>query len=362
MDCNIGDTIRFLNDVGGGKVVKFLGKNQVLVEDADGFEIPVLISEVVVVSPTNDRAASVKVTETKQVDAKRQPSVEKTKSHTPAIPVDIDTVEEIAAAGENNDDYEILLGFYPKNQANPLEGDVDIYLINDSAYHLLYTVGAQENAGNIRHIKGGELEPDSKLYIKTLAVKEVSLLQELSFGLMKYRVGTYRMQEPEQLELELNPVKFFRPNAFTENDYFDGKAMLYKLSSSQKTLKDFIEPSAEEIAKAMKEKKSYPSSHKAKNQKTVEIEEVDLHIESLVDNHKGLSNGEMLEIQLARFQTALDLGMRSGTKRMVFIHGVGNGKLKHEVLRLLDTQYAGKVRYQDASFKEYGYGATMVML
>lgn len=362
MNCKIGDTVRFLNDVGGGKIAKFIGKNQVLVEDADGFEIPVLISEVVVVSSANDEAASAKATEVKPLDAKHKAQAEQTKPNKPTIPIDNTDVEDIIITRENNDDYEILLGFYPKNQSNPLEGDIDIYLINDSAYYLLYTIGARDNAGNVRHIHGGELEPDSKLYVQTLPVKDISLLQQLSFGLMKYRLGTYRLQEPEQLELELNPVKFFRLNAFTANDFFDERAMIHKLSSNQKTLKDFLPPSAEEIVKAMKEKKNHSISPKEKNSKPVEIEEVDLHIESLVDNSKGLSNGEILEIQLARFQTALDLGIRSGTKRMVFIHGVGNGKLKHEVLRLLDTQYAGKVRYQDASFKEYGYGATMVML
>ena len=360
MACNVGDIVRFLNDVGGGKVVKLIGKNQVLVEDADGFEIPVLISEVVVVSPANDKEASARPVEAKQSDVRQKQQTEKVKPDKPAVPAGSIKTEEIVVR-ENIDDYEILLGFYPKNQANPLEGDIDIYLINDSAYHLLYTAGVRENAGYTKHIQGGELEPDSKLYLQTLAVKDVATLQELTFGLMKYRTGTYRMQEPEQLELELNPVKLFRPNAFSENDFFDGKAMIYKLSSNQKTLKDFLTPSAEEIAVAMKEKKSH-AAKPAKQKQPVEIEEVDLHIEALVDNHKGLSNGEILEIQLARFQTALDLGMRSGTKRMVFIHGVGNGKLKHELHRLLDTQYAGKVRYQDASFKEYGYGATMVLL
>ncbi|MDR0661721.1 MAG: DUF2027 domain-containing protein [Prevotellaceae bacterium] len=361
MMCSVGDTIRFLNDVGGGKVVKFIGKNQVLVEDADGFEIPVLISEVVVVNRINDEAATAKPIEAKRADAKPKQPVEKVKADKPVATLgNLEIEKEVTR--ENIDDYEILLGFYPKNQANPLEGDIDIYLINDGAYYLLYTVGVCENTGYIKHIQGGELEPDSKLYIQTLAVKDIATIQELSFGFMKYRAGIYRMQGPEQLELELNPVKFFRPNAFSENDFFDEKAMIYKLSSNQKTLKDFFTLSAEEIAKAMKEKKPHTASVKGKTPKPIEIEEVDLHIESLVDNHKDLSNGEILEIQLARFQTALELGMHSGTKRMVFIHGVGNGKLKHEILRLLDTQYAGKVRYQDASFKEYGYGATMVML
>lgn len=44
----IGDKVRFLSDVGGGVVAGFQGKNIVLVEDADGFQIPTPISEVVV--------------------------------------------------------------------------------------------------------------------------------------------------------------------------------------------------------------------------------------------------------------------------------------------------------------------------
>ena len=42
-----GDKVRFLSEVGGGKVTGFQGKNIVLVEDEDGFEIPMPINEVV---------------------------------------------------------------------------------------------------------------------------------------------------------------------------------------------------------------------------------------------------------------------------------------------------------------------------
>ena len=46
----IGDKVRFLSEVGGGKVAGFQGKNIVLVEDEDGFQMPMMINEVVVVS------------------------------------------------------------------------------------------------------------------------------------------------------------------------------------------------------------------------------------------------------------------------------------------------------------------------
>ena len=43
----IGDKVRFLSEVGGGIVTGFKGKDFVLVEDADGFDIPMPIRECV---------------------------------------------------------------------------------------------------------------------------------------------------------------------------------------------------------------------------------------------------------------------------------------------------------------------------
>ena len=45
----IGDKVRFLNEVGGGKITAFRPGGIVLVEDADGFEVPVHQDEVVVI-------------------------------------------------------------------------------------------------------------------------------------------------------------------------------------------------------------------------------------------------------------------------------------------------------------------------
>ena len=45
----IGDKVRFLSEVGGGIISGFKGKDIVLVEDEDGFEIPTPIKDVVLV-------------------------------------------------------------------------------------------------------------------------------------------------------------------------------------------------------------------------------------------------------------------------------------------------------------------------
>ena len=54
----IGDKVRFLDAMGGGKVTGFKGNNLVLVEDEDGFEIPTLISQCVVVTDEGDARAA----------------------------------------------------------------------------------------------------------------------------------------------------------------------------------------------------------------------------------------------------------------------------------------------------------------
>jgi len=91
------------------------------------------------------------------------------------------------------------------------------------------------------------------------------------------------------------------------------------------------------------------------------IEEVDLHISKILDDISGLTSGEIVEIQLARFRTALDGAIKARQKKIIFIHGRGAGKLKREIHKLIDNEYI-RCTYQDASFREYGYGATLVLI
>ena len=56
-----GDKVRFLNEKGGGIITGFSGKDIVLVEDQDGFEIPFRMNEVVVIESNSygsDRLAA----------------------------------------------------------------------------------------------------------------------------------------------------------------------------------------------------------------------------------------------------------------------------------------------------------------
>ena len=176
------------------------------------------------------------------------------------------------------------------------------------------------------------------------------------------------MKEAQQLvdpvvkEIAIHSMKFFKEKSYTENDYFEGKAMIYDLVANP--LKEEIDKLSEQDFKKIvneKDKGNRPDEPKKEVVKTPDVVEVDLHIEELIDSTSGLSNREILEIQLDKFHREMKLAIDTNVKRIVFIHGVGNGVLKQEIAKKLKSSYA-KYNYQDASFQEYGFGATMVIL
>ena len=88
------------------------------------------------------------------------------------------------------------------------------------------------------------------------------------------------------------------------------------------------------------------------------VAEVDLHLHELVEDETRLSQGEKLKYQLAYFERALEAAIRDGKRKLIVIHGVGEGVLREEVRRML-LFYEG-VRFHDANMSRYGSGATEV--
>jgi hypothetical protein len=87
--------------------------------------------------------------------------------------------------------------------------------------------------------------------------------------------------------------------------------------------------------------------------------EIDLHIEQLVDNMRGLSNADIIRIQLETLERYLQLAMVHRQERMIIIHGLGKGKLREEVHHIL-KQTPGVARYKNEWSGRYGFGATEV--
>jgi len=357
MACKVGDKVRFIDDVGGGTVLRIEGKT-VFVADDDGFEMPTQLSNVVVVDGVKENNFPARVAE--QKSAPSRPN-EATAAPSPPQPAE-DTAQAHSKSDElsrdrQGDSYELMLAFLPpKNEKS------ELFLLNDSPYRLHYCVGMYERSGDVQPLAQGSMESDSKQLLKGVNLSELREARTLRVQVLLHKNIPYKPHDLEPADVELNPLKFFRQGAFTENDFFDENALIYRVFSSEEVEKEKMSSvSAEEIRQAMLQKNdAQPTSPKP--QPEPEVEEIDLHAEVLVHDPSKLQAGELLELQMARFTAALENALKSGRKgKMVFIHGIGSGKLKQELRSSLTKNYS-RLSFQDASFKEYGYGATMVFL
>lgn len=87
--------------------------------------------------------------------------------------------------------------------------------------------------------------------------------------------------------------------------------------------------------------------------------EIDLHIENLVDNTRGMTNTDILMTQVSVLETQLRIAINNRQERIIIIHGLGKGKLRDEVHRLLSEMPEIK-SYTNEWMAKYGFGATEV--
>ncbi|WP_159517097.1 Smr/MutS family protein [Sunxiuqinia indica] len=340
----VGDRVKFMNDVGGGVVTKVVSKSLVNVENEDGFEIPTLVSDLVLVG---------------EEQYAKKPSVEQFAAQAnPKKPDPVaEPVKEEAVLIEGNDKPNFQLAFVPEDSRNPLEGTIKLYLINDSNFSVLYHFS--ELKGNEYSSKeAGELEPNTKLWLDSIAQVDIAELPEYFFQLICYREKSSQLERPVEASVKINPVKFYKSGSFTSNEFFNEKAMVVSLTPNpmEKVVENLTE---KEVKKAVSAKE--PARKRKRVVENTDLLEVDLHIHELIDDTAGLSNKEMLDLQMNHFHEKMDEAIKKRIKKAVFIHGLGNGTLKQEIRRELTHKYK-KYNFQDASFQEYGYGATMVIL
>lgn len=333
-----GDKVRFLNDVGGGIVKGFQNKNVVIVLQEDGFEVPVMIRECVVVEQASE------------IKKDTQPDVVVQTEEEPEFNYTEDP--------KKGDETDIILGVV--NEEEGPDKEYNAYLINDSNYFIQFIISKKEKKNHYL-IDAGTLEPNTKLLLDTWNPQdfqhENSLVVQLSFFKKKKH---YAPQQPILKELKIGAVALMTEKGFEINDYFHQKALIFKLTPDP--LEEKIQQLTEaDIQSVIKEKEARPRIKKAKKRTPGEILEIDLHIEALLDDTRGLSNSEILKYQLDKFHEVLQENAKHKGQRIVFIHGVGNGVLKSDIIKVLKRNRI-KYDYQDASFREYGYGATMVII
>lgn len=344
----IGDKVRFLSEVGGGIVTGFQGKDIVLVQDTDGFDIPMLIKEVVLV-------------ETDDYNMRRKPSANTPKADEPVKPAKPEIASH-AIEVRGGDVLNVMLAFVPENLKEISTTAFEAYLVNDSNYYLYYIYSSAEGKA-WRTRSHGLVEPNMKLHLEDFTRNSLNELERVSVHLIAFKdAKTYTQKTAVHVELRIDTVKFYKLHTFRESQYFEEPTLLYEIVKNDVPVKQ-VYVSAEEIQTALlKKKEEKPKATPiVKPKATSNVIEIDLHINELLDDTGGMSSGEILNYQLDKFREVMNQYKQKREQKIVFIHGKGDGVLRKAIIDELKRKYS-TARYQDASFQEYGFGATMVTI
>ncbi len=365
----IGDKVRFLNDVGGGVVSGFQGKDMVLVQDEDGFDIPVLIKECVVIETDNYNIARPQNNSKTEASAEVK-HLQKMATISEEIPEPCEqeiTFRPRALERRGADVLNLYIAFLPTNIKAPTSTDFEVYLVNDSNYYMHFVWMNVENASStLRH--EGVVEPNTKIFLEDLKRSALPELEKIAVQAFAYKVDKpFRAKEPVNVTLRPDLTKFYKLHTFTANEFFDQPTYLLPLIKDDNAVRSVF-VSAEQIKEAMMpgidkkaEQAASPKAKVEKKMKADDIVEVDLHIDEILESTAGMSAKDILDYQLKVFSDTMEKYKNDKGRRIVFIHGKGEGVLRNALLQELKSKYR-RCTYQDASFREYGFGATMVKM
>lgn len=387
----IGDKVRFLSESGGGVIAGFQGKNIVLVEDEDGFQIPTPINDVIqVIDDDYSTGKVVGSTLPKPTSVKNALTSSATDDEEEPIDDDPSTKEiSFRAPAEERKGGNLLscyLAFVPMDMKDMTHTRFESYFVNDSNYYVRFAYLSAE--GNSWKLKSSmEVEPNTKEFIEEFGKEDLNDLGHVAIQLLSYKRDKSFMLKPTiDVQFRIDTVKFYKLHTFQENDFFELPALLYTIVENDKVTRPLVVDSKQlkeemyqkepkdhiEVTKA-DEKKSdtYVRRYNARKQTgnpfqlkhrgDEDIVVVDLHAHELLDTTTGMSAIDILNFQLQKFRDTLQQYKDKKGQRIVFIHGKGEGVLRRALINDLNYRYK-KYQYQDASFQEYGYGATQVTI
>lgn len=369
----IGDTVRYLNAVGGGVVTRIEGK--VAYVDEDGFETPVLVNEIVVVLPAGHEknpGAPNLYFDQKAFDAGKNRAEAKAPLKDKEIPAPgyKAPVQEKVYETNYGDRLNIAVAFEPTNIRSLGDSDFNAVLVNDSNYFLQYTFlrRADDDRGWTT-VGSGELAPNELEDIAMLKRTELNDYSKVALQYVAYKKDKpFELKAPAAVTRKLDLSKFFKLHCFRPGIYFESPVMEIQIVKDDRALADSLSMIVDSAAKASQELAQKDNAPKPKGRgkelspyKLLPLIEVDLHIDELVDTTAGMENKDMLSLQLDTVKKTMQEHAKRKGQKIVFIHGKGDGVLRKAVRDLLKKQFP-TAELQDASFQEYGFGATLVTI
>ena len=351
----VGDKVNFLNATGGGTVKKILDTRMVEVTIEDGFDIPVLMSDLVLdYRSQQDRRQQVVDNAQKEIQQKQ--IIEEKEN-------DDARKSALRRFGRNAEEEGMYLAFVPQDQQWLLTGLLDVVLVNNTPADALYSFNIKEE-GKYISVDYGSIAPHSKVVIESISREDIEYWCEGYIQVILSQEEADFIYRPLHAPFSFRSSRFFKDGSYMESGVLGEKAVMIKLTSLLA-----LKETETDLAKMMKDgdKKTVTAQKLVKEKAAIDRHQtapgeaiVDLHIGELVDNILGMSSNDMFRTQMNYFKKMLESAITNEYNKVTFIHGVGNGVLKNAIIE--ELKHYDNTSNRMASIVKFGVGAIDVMI
>lgn len=381
----VGDTVRYLNAVGGGIITRIDGK--IAYVEEDGFENPTLISELVVTLPAGHKeqsgiGASLKFNQAAFDEGRKQSTPSETNKissePTPTPP---------APETEYGEKLNVALAFEPSNLRSLAASSFNTVLVNDSNYYLSFCMLTRRDSDREWNtVFTDTISPNESIDITRLTHENLLDFEHIAIQGFAFKQNKpFALKSPFNIAFRLDLTKFHKLHCFRQGIYFDSPVIEIQLINDDKPFKSLAvqlggdsnilpgkasKNESEALKQQLSSKYRIDSGRNKKQEKPnpadnprklLPLIEIDLHIHELTDTLAGLKPKDMLDMQLAKVRETMNKHKLRIGQKIVFIHGKGDGVLRKEVISLIKKEFP-KATIQDASFQEYGFGASLITI
>jgi hypothetical protein len=326
---SIGEKV-FLVNLQDEAIVQRIINDELMYVGLNGMEIPVFTSDVSREMPKPETGKKEdKIPSSPEQKKSSQPESEKTNSG-------------------------IFLSFEPIHVSSGEISSFNIFLINDSQFPIdfaYYFFTGDQIYFSLKKV----MVPFNYVLLHSI---EYDLLNEMPSVQLEVR-DVMNLNFNGKMDQKIRPQNFF--NKLSKTPIIQKETYQYRIPTQS------LHPKKEEKKKRVEFDrevlKQMMMDQPMLKDKEVEspAEEIDLHIEALINDYSDMNASEKLQVQLSCFQQALDRTIMHHGHILYVIHGVGSGKLKNEIHRLL-KDYKEVRSFNNNFHPRYGYGATEIIL
>jgi len=316
---SIGDVVRPLNETGEGTVTGFRKDGTVLVTLQDGFEIPFIAKQIVLIRRNAEETVST-------------PSI--VSSRVQSLP------------GES-----VYLLF---SSEAPLRNEPQLALhlansFNDAVYVTIYGIEGKTH----RLITSGVVVSKQVNKLHAMALKDLIAFNRLFVQVLFMPAAAESIPTPQAAVIRHQVPALADPVSWTMQEAIAARGLHFKVCGAQVNTEEKkkaetsqkVQPPVQRESLLLSERDGY--------------HEIDLHIEELIEDTAGMDNAAIIQHQLRVFAKCIDEARTRRLWKFVAIHGVGKGVLRDAVRNCIKEE---GLQFQDASYQRYGYGATEVLM